>query len=892
MLAALAAVPSLPAQANPTVEQRLAAAKLAETRGDLATAEAELRAALGASAGGDRERVDAELRAVLARQGRAEGAPAAGGDPVQRLIATLEQGSSGQPQVGAAIVELEALGPLAVPPLLAALPQLGPFGLANALHVLQRRDDPRIATALLQRLDDADAATAEAIASRLVDLAPAVALPVANELARRDGPPPTTFAAFRALVRHGGDPELLRTMAARLAQEPAVEQPLLDALDAVDRTWALDALVALAANGSDTARLQALVRWFELQPELTEAEALARVAELPPAKRPHAARHLAGEHRDWVRAAVLGLEVLDPDAFRDPRMAAVEWWREPAIAAPALLEFAIDNRSSRPGFGAVATDVLSRLASMVDAGWTTPAGLDEQLLQVVQQSTDPNRFHTLVRALPVGAEDRALAMFGRFGRNDRGLFANAVVQAERPWHRVIARRLQAATSAGEIANDFVARDWSGAPPAAIDALVAFAARFAVDGNGQFPAWQQPLIGVWRRSPELPAAVILPFVAAGNMDAWRALAAREPDQALAHARATPSLSLTTHPQLDWLLRRHGTAADVPLAVRLLQADWHSDPSGVRTFLERFGTGRADVIALARGEDADGPAQVRFQVAARAAAGADVAQLRELLAVLPQLPWGLVRELGSVIEPQLRTEHGPLLAAAVERELAGAAADRRELGVLLQWLAATQDPNALPAVRRVLADPEVGDGVAASAAAAALAVAGAERPAVIAELLASPRPEVVGAALTAPELRGDARLRELAREAVRRLVDRIAIGDGAFDALAAPDATALAAVVLASERFPAVPQGTAIAALRALRRSPPDHAMLARGAAHPDPFVRAAAAEELGNTFTREAAPFLLELLKDRSDDVRKQAQRSLEQLASYLDAKEQWEKRLK
>ena len=66
----------------------------------------------------------------------------------------------------------------------------------------------------------------------------------------------------------------------------------------------------------------------------------------------------------------------------------------------------------------------------------------------------------------------------------------------------------------------------------------------------------------------------------------------------------------------------------------------------------------------------------------------------------------------------------------------------------------------------------------------------------------------------------------------------------------------------------------------------------GDRHPDEFVRQHAAIALGNTFAREAAPHLIEMLKDDSSDVRTDAQKALDEIANYLDAKAKWEARLK
>ena len=54
---------------------------------------------------------------------------------------------------------------------------------------------------------------------------------------------------------------------------------------------------------------------------------------------------------------------------------------------------------------------------------------------------------------------------------------------------------------------------------------------------------------------------------------------------------------------------------------------------------------------------------------------------------------------------------------------------------------------------------------------------------------------------------------------------------------------------------------------------------------------AAVEQLGRVFTRDAAPFLLELLKDDDEAVRNVAKESLDRLAEYLDARTKWDERL-
>ena len=897
VLAVLAAASGVAAQHQGSIEARLAAAKLAETRGDVTAAEAELRGALAEAAAADRARVQAELDALLARQGRAS-APAAAtpaGDPVQRLIATLEQGSDELPQVAGAIGQLGSLGVLAVPPLLEALPKLGPFGLSNTLRVLARQGDPRIAPALLRRLDDADPAVAAAIVRALRDAHRDVAVPVAVALARQDGAA-TRLAAVRMLVQHQVEPELARSVALRLAQDPAHAGALLELLhdSNPEPVWAVDVYAALAASAADDLRLRALLRWLSLQPELTQDEALAHIAKLPPAVQPKAASTLAPRHPAWVRLAASGLGEVRPDAFRQPEFAAIEWWRAPDVAAPALLRYARDARGPRAA--TVADEVLARFVQIVDTGWTLPPELDRQLLDVVTASNQPNRWSLLVRALPVEGEERALALWERLGDADRRAFAQQVVQQQRPWHRVFARRLGMVDRLpDQVAWEILDRDWTGAPPEAIAALGELARRFPREVGGG-PHVQQALVETVRDNPNLPATILLPLVETGNRDAFAVLAAREPQRALGHARTSEAATMTRHPQLDGLLQRHGTAADVPLAIRLLESldNQAVHLGGVAAFLARLGGGRPEVIALGRATERHASIeQQRTDIAASAANEARVADLPALLALLPDLRWRVAERLRDAIEPQLGPEHAPALAAALAAEQPLSPGAVQALFVVLPWTGAAGDASALPAVRRVLERvPAAQTDLLREAAGTALAIAGEQRAVVVRELLSSPHPEVVAVALTAAELREDAELRAAATSAVLRLADRIELSDSQFAALAPADARALALALLASERFPATRQGTALAALRALRQTGAEPERIARAARHPDAFVRVGTAEALGQTFTRDAAPFLIELLKDPFPKVREQARQALDELAQYLDAREQWEKRLK
>jgi HEAT repeat protein len=101
-------------------------------------------------------------------------------------------------------------------------------------------------------------------------------------------------------------------------------------------------------------------------------------------------------------------------------------------------------------------------------------------------------------------------------------------------------------------------------------------------------------------------------------------------------------------------------------------------------------------------------------------------------------------------------------------------------------------------------------------------------------------------------------------------------------------------LASERFPQFRGELAGSAVRILGglKDPGRIAQFVGAARHRVVEVRVEAAYALGNTFAREAAPQLIEMLKDEQPTVRKTAQTALDELANYLDAKAKWEARLK
>jgi HEAT repeat protein len=162
------------------------------------------------------------------------------------------------------------------------------------------------------------------------------------------------------------------------------------------------------------------------------------------------------------------------------------------------------------------------------------------------------------------------------------------------------------------------------------------------------------------------------------------------------------------------------------------------------------------------------------------------------------------------------------------------------------------------------------------------------------LASPHPVVVSAVVFRDEVGNDPDLRAKAREALLRHGDAIDWRDGAFAAWPVDPAAALATELLARDALLAGNSKRLLESAGALGRTKSAAVVptLARLADHPNWLVRQRVANELGNTFSREAAPILLDMLKDLQEGVRKTAQASLDRIATYLDERVKWEQRLK
>ncbi|HEU4420859.1 MAG TPA: hypothetical protein VFT55_18110, partial [Planctomycetota bacterium] len=621
------------------VTARLSAAKLHESRGDFARAEAELRAALEQAPAADRASVANAIAALLTRQGRDDEAAALTGampqgkgeDPINRLIEVLDSGSTKIEAVKDAVAQLESLGSLVVPHLLAALPKMGPFGLSNTLDRLARFDDARITAALANLIDTADVVIAATVASRVPRMRRAVALPLAERIAQAKVEPKVQLGALRALLQYDGAASTIQQLAQRLAADPSGESQaaLIECLGQAEQPWVVEVLEALMKHASAEVRANATLEWIRDKKGLTEQQALAAIEALPPEHIVSVTLELRHLHPDWVKVGLLQLRTVRKAGqwSQSPQdlVGSWEWWRLPDESAGELLalEFG-EHRHPGPSGPAM---VVNALEQLVARGWVLPADLDARVARL-------HAWYVLANAVPANAEDRALAAWETAA--DRQGFALHVRRAERPWHRLVSRQLLRTTRSDQVDASLLQRDWTGAPPEAVAALAELAARWPESPSGGQLQWHGALIGAFQRNANLTPAVILPLVAAGNVDAWQALVARDPQAALEQARGAKVLHLHQARDLAKLLRR-GLPSDVSLALRLLDVyegvGWAYDTDLIAFFAEQA-AGHLDVIRLGRAPIPIGGAQsARLDIACKAAMGARVQDLGELLALAP-------------------------------------------------------------------------------------------------------------------------------------------------------------------------------------------------------------------------------------------------------------------
>lgn len=912
-LAALFSLLALPAQQEPSTSPayRLAQAKLAEARGDVAAARRTLEEALAkandadkvvlrdalaaltpgnAAPAGDDSTIQkllddpvasARLRELLQQRGFA---PAPAQDPVQRLIAVLDEGTPRVKTVEEAMGQLENLGALVVPPLLTTLPKVGPFGFVNAMKLLEKQNDPRIAPALLARANS-DPAFAALVVEQSQSMTDAVRQALVTGLDETKMSPATQLQFADVMGSAPGMDERRHQLALRLADDPTVQRELGGELVRWHAPWATEVFTKLRASKDPAAAASATAQWISLQTNLDEAGALAAIKPLDPRYRWWVAREVTTRSKNWAKVALLGLGdgANNRQLHQDPWFLGVEWRYGGAEAAIALLEAA----KTQPDLGKA---VRGHVVAIVMSGWVVPSEQEAALAAL----GSPH----LAMALPKDDEARALAAWQRLERSDRVSFVNKVVELERPWHGVVTAQLATAERFEDVQDEWLRRDWTGAPPEVGAALVALAERFPAmpTGYAERPQpttsgprnWTRSLVVACERTRNLPSEPILvPLVRAGNLYAWEVLGERDPNAALKIASAPNN---RWHQGLPRLLGEHGTADDVPTLVQLL--GWHrigfDEIAQVRPFVMRHGLGNLALLRrLAALEDSSSRSLAK-QIAARL----EIAQLAEFLTILPELPLEVFEHAIQTLQSQVGTSHAPMLAQALATAAARDPISLRGVLTVLDLMTRSGSTECLPALRSALDNARLGD-FRSKIAATMVSLPGREWPTMLRELLAHPDARVVGEALVAIRPGQDQELLAAATKALLANLHALGAVDGFFDGLEPEARAATASTVLQAPDFDQASIALACSALRALGSLKDSRfaADLAGGAQHGEPSVRMTAAEQLGRLFTREAAPFLLDLLKDDDKSVRDRAKQSLELLADYLDGRAKWDERL-
>ena len=900
---------SLPAQQepSPTPAYRLAQAKLLEARGDVAAARRTLEEALAQANDADRASLQAAL-AALPQDGKTPASAMAGNgagqsdgpaearlrallqfqeaqlaptqDPVARLLAVLERGPFTVPEIAEASAQLETLGPLVVPPLLAALPKAGPFGVGHAIRILGHHTDARIAPAILARAN-ADPAIAQLAIEASQDMHDAVRAALLTGLDETKLPPAVQRQFAEVMDSVPGLEPRRRALVTRLADEPSVQGDLVQMLRQENAPWVRDVLARLRTANNPTVAASATLYWLMAQPTIDEASALPAIQALEPRHRWWVARQVTQRHTSWAKVAVLGLGGDLDNLDTQPWFQKVEWRRGGAEAALALLAVA----KADPEVG---KRLVGHFCDLAAAGWTVPPEHEGALAALWPGA--------LAMALPADDEARALAAWNRLEPDARVRFVDKFVDLERPWHRVVGAQLASVEKFDDVHDAWLQRDWTGTPPDAAAALVALAERFPSMPNGYAerprPAtsgprnWLPLLVRACERTPELPPAILVALVRAGDTHAWRALTRRAPVAALAIARAPDN---PWHEGLPRLLGEHGTADDVPTLERLL--GWHGlsrdEVELVRPFVLRHGLGNPTF--LQRLAESHEPAE--RSLATRIAARLQIAQLEEFLCSA-DLPIEVAEAAIRALQSQVRTADAPALAKALASTAAREPLSPWALSVVLDLMTRCGSTECLPALRKALADARLGDW-RSQIAATMISLPGPEWPAMLRDLLAHPDARVVGAALVAVRPGQDRELLAVATKALVANLRTLPEVDAFFDGLEPAARAEAANAVLQAPDFDQCSAAVATCALRALgslkdARFATD---LARGARHQDAMVRCAAAEQLGRLFVREAAPFLLDLLKDDHQDVRNTAKERLELLGDYLDGRAKWDARL-
>jgi len=888
-LAALFSLLALPAQQEPSTSPayRLAQAKLAEARGDVAAARRTLEEALakandadkallrdalaaltpGGAAAADSDSMiqkllddpiaSARLRELLQQRGFAA-APAQ--DPVQRLIAVLEEGSSKVSVVGNAIEQLQNLGPLAVPQLLSALPKAGPFGVGHAIRLLAKYTDPRIPPAILARAN-ADPLVAQVAIECSQEMSDAMREALMTGLDETKLPPPIQLQFAEVMDSAPGLEARRQAVMTRLADEPSVQGDLVSLLRQEKAPWVLELLDRLRAAPNPAVAAKATLQWLLAQPDGDEGSAIAAIEALALQHRWWVARAVTDRYTAWAKVGVRGLGGDLDKLDTQPWFTKVEWQRGGAEAALALLAVA-------KAYPEVGKRLANPLCNLAMAGWVVSPEHEDALAAVNPVC--------LALALPKDDDARALAAWARLAREHRVAFVDKVVALDRPWHRVVAAQLASIERIDEVRDAWLQRDWSGAPAEAAADLQALAERFPKATPGRpsqgtattssvHSNWPNALVNACARTPSLPTSILRPLAQAGDMYACNLLAKRDPRGALELAKAAEN-PWNYRDRMPQLLCEHGTAADAPTLRKLIA---HVDTPALpefEPFVRRHCGGDLDLLEQLQSRREPQSAPLRKAVLD----GLAIAQLPDLVARLPRLPNTRLDALAAITERVRAERQGSDQAPALRGY-----------------------PEHLPTLRQALVTFAGKGELTWRLTELMLAIAGPEHDAVLRELLGSSDPAVLTTALADTAIGRQPELLANATAAVLAHRTRLGSLDWFFANLTGEARAATALAVLHAPDFAQCSEELALSTLQALGsfKDVKFAAELARGAQHPNTTIRAAAAEELGRIFAREAAPFLLEMLKDDEERVREAAKQSLALLADYIDGRAKWEARL-
>jgi len=861
---------------------RLATAKILESKGDVVGAEKELRTAMQAASKSEQVVLTAHLLRLKGNQGRiSEVVDANGrvkpqqpaGDPVDGLINVLNTGDQ-TPEVKSAIRQLGMLGDLVVPHLMRAFPKLGPFGVMNSLQVLRHSTDARVAPFLVKQIETASVEVRTSILNRLAYLPQSSGLPVAMKIAQGDYSEKQKLVALAVLLKHAPESTTCRALSSQL----------------------------LASDVVDT-RLAATLTSLGYK-DLTEAMAIKALKALPKKHWEKVANVVREPRWSAFGLVVLAEAIRGGTDWQFEVIRRFSWKRAAAEAAPLLFTCkplpmqtnAVSSHSEHP-----VTSVMRKLKS---SGYRLPKELDELGAAYAAREGSYKAWEAFAELLPDDAEDRAI---GLWERNEKHRF-NLVYgshEAGKQWFRLTVRHLLSLNRETYVRKQWLQMNWTKAPKEAIDGLIAFAEKRPRTAPNENDEWANGLIEAYESYPSVPLAVVRPLVLSGEWIAWKAVSTRDPAALLELAAQTEEWPADGNQRVAIALANHGTSKHVALALRVLRSPADSKTiNSLQSFFRSQAKGNLELIAAAAFPDAYGSntAFIRSE-ALTFATHVEGDDLNALVELMPRLSERLVDQIWEGLSPHVTSVHAKPIGEALRACLKGdrtwrsggttAPIGTRTLSHTLAWmLDATKSVEALPYLEEVLHAPDADTELVKAAARVSLEVAGDEEAKLVHRMLESRSPLVVALALRAKVIGTDDGLRDLATAAVLRLAKTGAETGVIFYSLRRADGLQLAKTVLEHEDLLKFHRDIVQSCLdqvngfKDARYIP----LLKKAVKHGNGRVRERAAQILGNTFTREAAHPLLDLLKDDESYVRSTAQDSLNQIANYLDEREKWEER--